>query len=200
MNFENLYNKIVFITGANSGVGFECAKVAFNNNAHVVMLCRNLEKAKRARKLILNVEDSDNLSSSSSSSIDIEKIDLASFKSVRECANRILKKYDRIDVLLNNAGVMLNQRSTTIDGNCTTLQVNFLSHFLLTKLLWPLLSSDARVCNVSSLTHLANILYTSDINMTNVWTIGYKEQAYCQSKLLNLMFSNELQRKLTVCC
>ena len=232
--YRNLKNQIVFITGANSGLGFECCKTAVMSGAHVVMLCRNLEKARNARDLILkqfefinsknknndnNNNNNDNTNNNNINDdmnnnnnnnvdnsianiqIDIELIDLSDFNSVRSCAERLLNRYSHCNVLLNNAGVMLNERQVTVDGNCLTLQTNFLSHFLLTSLLWPLLlraGSSARVCNVSSLTHLADICHADDLNMRHSWTFGFKEQAYCQSKLLNLMFSNELFRRLQV--
>jgi retinol dehydrogenase-12 len=140
--------KIVIITGGNSGIGKEAAVGIARTGAHVVIAARNPAKAAAAVTEIETRADA-------RGRVETMPIDLASFASVREFAAAFSAKHDRVDVLLNNAGLVLHKRSVTVDGHETQFQVNHLSHFLLTQLLADALGNGApaRVINVSSYAH-----------------------------------------------
>merc|ERR1712168_1656128 len=144
---RKLHGKTVVITGVNTGIGKVCARELAKRGAKVVILCRNMEKARSAAHELKEVEGVD---------IYVEQMDLASFKSIRECANRLISKLDKIDILLNNAGVMVCPEMRTEDGLEMQIGTNHFGHFLLTNLLLPLLKKaapGARIVNVSSMAH-----------------------------------------------
>ncbi len=180
--------KIIVVTGANSGLGFECSKTLAEKGATVVMTARNLQKGEQAR--------SDILSEQPDASLDLMKLDVGDLSSVRDFAAAFKAKYDRLDILLNNAGVMAIPRQETPDGFEMQLGVNHLGHFALTGLLLDVITQtpNARIHNVSS---SAN--YMGTINFDDL--MGEKEysrwDAYGQSKLANIFFTFELQKRLT---
>ena len=155
--------------------------------AHVIMVCRSQERGERAKT---EVE-----AKSGSKSVELMSADLASLASVRAFTEEFAKNQDSLHVLLNNAGVARPLRSLTIDGFETTLQVNYLSHFLLTNLLLPILkkSAPSRIINVSSVAHYSGHLKFDDLQMEKRYGVM---RAYSQSKLALVLFTHELARRL----
>ncbi len=179
--------KVMIVTGANVGLGYETALALAKKNATVIMACRNAEKAERARQEILKQAPSANL--------EVIPIDLSSLKSVRSFALNFLKKYKRLDVLINNAGIMIPPFSKTEDGFESQMGANYFGHFLLTGLLLQVLNStaNARVVNLSSIAHENGIIDLANLHAE----VSYSKMgAYGQSKLACLMHALELQRSL----
>ena len=183
--------KICLVTGASSGIGFETAKALAKMGAHVVMACRNEAKARVAQQDIINA--------SKNPDVDLLIVDMSSLDSVRELAQTIKKNYQRLDVLINNAGVMLSKRQLSADGYEMQYAVHHLGPFLLTHLLLDLLkasassSSSARIINVSSKLHsMANIEFD---NLQAEKKFGLLK-TYGMSKLALLMFSYSLAERL----
>ncbi len=182
-----LSGKSVIITGANCGLGLQAARMFAAAGAHVVLACRNAEKALAAMVYIKQRH--------ASASVESMPVDLADLSSVRAFAARFCRKYDRLHVLLNNAGVMALPHATTRDGFEMQFGTNHLGHFALTGLLLErmLQTPGARVVTVSSMAHRLGEIRFDDPD----WRRGYRKwPAYCQSKLANLLFTLELQRRL----
>ena len=145
-----LEGKIVAITGANTGIGRITAHEISKKGARVIMLCRNTEKAHSTAKEI---------NKNTGNQVDVVMCDLASFESIRECADTLLEKEDKIDILINNAGVMACPEMKTKDGLELQIGTNHFGHFLLTDLLQPLLRKSSatggspRIVIVSSMAH-----------------------------------------------
>lgn len=180
--------KRVLITGANSGIGYETARVLAQQGAHVILACRNEDKALAAMARIRQLYPRANLQ--------FMALDLGSLQSVRDLASLFFEQYDTLDILINNAGVMWLPESRTVDGFESQLGTNHLGHFALTGLLLPALlnTPGARIVTVSSIAHRDGNLHFDDLWLQN----GYgKQKAYAQSKLANLVFARELQRRLT---
>ena len=179
--------KIAVVTGANSGLGYESAQALIRRGAHVVIACRNQTKAAAAY---------DQLEACApETSLDSIPLDLSSLDSVREFAETFTAKYDRLDILLNNAGVMAPPRGETAEGFEMQFGTNHLGHFALTGRLMPtLLATPAsRVVTVSSFANLAGRINFDDLQSRK----GYSRYpAYMQSKLANLLFALELERRL----
>ncbi len=181
-------DKICLITGANSGIGKVTARELAKRGAHVIMLCRNQEKAERAKEDILKVCGHDK--------VDIVLADFASIRQIREAAEQINARYPRIDILNNNAGLLMgSKRQTTEDGFEMTFGVNHLAPFLLTHLLLDKLqaSKQGNIINVSSEAHRFASLKFDNLQYTKGYS-GLK--AYCLSKLCNILFTRELSRRL----
>jgi NAD(P)-dependent dehydrogenase (short-subunit alcohol dehydrogenase family) len=189
-HIPDLFGKVVIVTGANSGLGFEAAKVLAGKRATVVLACRNLQKAAAAQILIKQRVPN--------TKTDIISLDLGNLSSIQDFAANFTKKYQRLDILLNNAGVMAGPYQQTTDGFEKQIGTNHLGHFALTGLLFDILHDTpaSRIVTVSSLAHR---LGTIDFdNLLFEGGIGYKPMAaYGRSKLANLLFTYELQRKLT---
>jgi len=175
------------VTGANSGIGFETARMLAERGARVVLACRSLEKAAVACNAIrMAVPDAE---------LSAVRLDLTSAESVREAAATVSAEFDRIDLLVNNAGAAFGAL-TLIDGIDRTFVTNVLGPFAFTGLLLPrVLSAPAgRVVTVSSGSHEAGRLDLDDLAYTRR---GYgRWRAYARSKLANLLFTFELQRRL----
>jgi NAD(P)-dependent dehydrogenase (short-subunit alcohol dehydrogenase family) len=175
------------ITGANSGIGFEAARVLAERGARVILACRDLGRAMdAAARIEVAAPDAE---------AGVVRLDLASLDSVREAAGEIRSSCDRIDLLINNAGVMMPPYGVTADGFELQLGVNHLGHFALTGLLLDLLAQvpGARVVTVSSNSHREGQINFDDLQSQR----RYRRFAgYGQSKLANLMFTYELQRRL----
>ena len=186
---EPFTDKIFLITGANTGLGFETARMCARGGAHTILACRDADKANLARaSLIGEYPDC---------RVEVVELDLASLESVHRCAEALKQQLDRLDGLVNNAGVMMCPYQTTEEGFEMQMGVNHLGHFALTGQLLPLLKQApaARVVSVSSMAHRSaemdfeNFLYESDE--------GYSPlTAYRRSKLANLLFTMELQARL----
>ncbi|XP_026331147.1 retinol dehydrogenase 13-like [Hyposmocoma kahamanoa] len=187
-----LIGKTAIITGCNTGIGKETALDFYKRGAKVIMACRNLDKGEEAKKDIENkCKDLPE-----SGKLVLEKCDLASLNSVRDFAKKILDNEPQVNILVNNAGIMMCPKGETEDGFETQLGTNHLAHFLLTLLLLPRLrnSKPARIVTVSSKAHTRNGMKLDDLNF-KVRRYNAAE-AYSQSKLANVLFSKELAAKL----
>lgn len=187
-NIPDQTGKVIVITGATSGLGKQATKVLASKNATIVMAIRNTEKAKKAVQEIK--------SEYPKADIKIEQLDLGSLDSVRSFATQFQKDFDRLDVLINNAGVMMCPYSTTKDGFEIQMGTNHFSHFALTGLLMPLLkkTKDSRIVATSSIAHKTGNINFDDINWES--RKYNTNKAYSDSKLANLYFTYELDRKL----
>ncbi len=175
------------VTGANSGIGFETARVLAGRGATVVLACRNLGKAKDAADRIgAAAPDAD---------IRVVRLDLASLASVRDAAAELRASYQSLGLLINNAGLMFPPYGTTEDGFEQQFGVNHLAHFALTGLLLDrlLTSPGSRIVTVSSVGHRQGVINFDDLQSARRYR---RMAAYGQSKLANLMFTYELQRRL----
>jgi NAD(P)-dependent dehydrogenase (short-subunit alcohol dehydrogenase family) len=180
--------RVAIVTGSNSGIGFETARVLAEKGANVVMACRNLEKA--------NPKADEIRSAHPNASVEVMELDLSDLDSVQRFADAFRAKHSRLDLLINNAGIMVPPYGKTAQGFETQFGVNHLGHFALTGSLIDLLveTPGSRIVNVSSIAHYMGAIRFSDLQ----WENGYKAQpAYGQSKLANLLFTYELQRRLT---
>jgi NAD(P)-dependent dehydrogenase (short-subunit alcohol dehydrogenase family) len=179
-------DEIAVITGANSGLGFSATKILAENGAKVIMACRSLDKAKESKQEIIEELDDPDL--------EVMELDLSSLKSVESFAGKFREEYDSLDVLCNNAGLMALPRRETEDGFEMQLGVNHLGHFALTShLIDMIVDSSGRVVNQSSMAHEdAEIDFDDLMGEENYSKWG----AYGQSKLANLLFTYELDRRL----
>ena len=179
-------DKTCLVTGASSGIGKETALGLARLGFSVVLACRNRERGHAALDYIRQ--------KTGSSALELIMVDLADLGSVRRMAAEYLETRDRTDVLVNNAGLILTKRSVTVDGFETTFQVNYLSHFLLTRLLLDSLkrSAPSRIINVSSGAHTSGHIRFDDLQCAR----GYNAfKAYGQSKLAQVLFTYELSRR-----
>uniref|UniRef100_A0A3Q3FW11 Si:dkey-23o4.6 n=1 Tax=Labrus bergylta TaxID=56723 RepID=A0A3Q3FW11_9LABR len=184
----HLAGKTVLITGANAGIGKETSRDLARRGARVVMACRDLIRAEQAAEEIRLATGNGN--------VVIRHLDLASVYSVKQFAKDFIDSEDRLDILINNAGVMMCPKGLTEDGFETQLAVNHLGHFLLTNMLLPMLISSApsRVVTVSSIAHKGGRIDLDDLFFT---TRPYSPlESYKQSKLANVLFSRELAQRL----
>jgi NAD(P)-dependent dehydrogenase (short-subunit alcohol dehydrogenase family) len=180
--------RVAVVTGANGGLGFETAKALAGRDAHVVMAARDRAKAGAARDGIL--------AANSGASLEIIHLDLGSLASVATAANEILTTHDRIDLLVNNAGVMATPERSTEDGFELQLGVNHLGHWALTAHLLPamLRAEAARVVSVTSTAHhTGRAIDPDNPHLRRTYTPW---KAYSQSKLANFHFALGLQREL----
>ncbi|KAF2896590.1 hypothetical protein ILUMI_09592 [Ignelater luminosus] len=187
-----LDGKTAIVTGSNTGIGKMTALDFYKRGARVIMACRNMDKANEALEDIKNqCQGLTNVGD-----ISIKQLDLMSLESVRNCADEILKTEERIDLLINNAGVMTCPEGKTKDGFETHFGTNHLGHFLFTLLLLPKIikSTPARIVNVSSLAHIGGYINFDDLNFEKR---SYSAiLAYTQSKLANILFTKELASRL----
>jgi NAD(P)-dependent dehydrogenase (short-subunit alcohol dehydrogenase family) len=176
------------VTGANTGLGFQTAAALAARGAQVVLAVRNLDKGKDAVQKIT--------AASPGAAVTLQELDLASLDSVRAAAGELRSKHDGIDLLINNAGVMYTPKSVTADGFELQFGTNHLGHFALTGLLLDRLLPvpGSRVVTVSSVGHrIRAAIHFDDLQ----WERSYSRVgAYGQSKLANLLFTYELQRRL----
>ena len=184
----DIRGKTVLVTGATSGIGLEASVALARQGARVIMVGRNQAKTEAAR--------ADVASRSGSKEVSYLLADFASQASVRALANAVRSQADRLDVLVNNAGGVNKARTVTADGIETTFAVNHLGYFLLTNLLLDLVvkSAPARVVTVASVGHRRGTLDFEDLGFERG---GYSiMRAYSRSKLANILFANELARRL----
>jgi NAD(P)-dependent dehydrogenase (short-subunit alcohol dehydrogenase family) len=190
MSPPDLSGKVVVITGGNSGIGKQTALELAGMGANVVIAARNSTKAAAAVKEI-------QAETHAGARVETLPIDLASFASVRAFADAFLASHERLDVLINNAGLVLSKHTLTQDGHETQFQVNHLSHFLLTHLLQEQLTKSApsRVVNVASHAHKSarHGLDFDDLDWNNHRYRGF--QVYARTKLMNILFTRELARR-----
>ncbi|KAI0984350.1 hypothetical protein GJ496_003987 [Pomphorhynchus laevis] len=182
---RNLHGTVTIITGANSGIGYEATKILADRGSKVIMACRSEYKAKMAKDIMLR----ENINRD----IVVEIVDVSSLASVRSFAQRICSQYDKIDILINNAGVMTDS-CLSEDGYEIHFATNHLGHFLLTNLLLDKLkkSPDARIINVSSAAHLIGRFEESHLRKP-AWI---SMLAYADSKFCNILFTKELNKHL----
>ncbi len=178
--------KTVLITGANTGIGLETARVMAQRGARVLLGCRDEAKADAALQAIRK--------SAPNADLQWIELDLANLASIKAAANTVMSER-RLDLLINNAGVMMPPKTLTADGFELQFGVNHLGHFALTGQLLPLVMSTtgARVVNVSSLAHRNGRIDYADLNAET----NYKRmERYAMSKFANILFTYELQDKL----
>ncbi|NJD57969.1 MAG: short-chain dehydrogenase [Anaerolineales bacterium] len=188
-NIPDLTGKVIIVTGANSGIGLEAAREFARKGATTILACRNMDKARAALKSIL--------AEIPQARAEIMQLDLASLNSIRSFADEFKSRYDRLDVLVNNAGIMMVPYRQTEDGFEAQFGTNHLGHFALTGLLIDLLEKTpgSRVVNISSGGHrmgnmdFNNLLYRGGKGYSRI-------SAYGRSKLANLLFTYELERRL----
>jgi NAD(P)-dependent dehydrogenase (short-subunit alcohol dehydrogenase family) len=181
-----LDGRVALVTGANSGLGWNVALELARRGAHVVMACRNTAKAEQAA--------ADIRAQAPSASLSIEALDLSKLESVRACASAVAQRHARLDLLVNNAGVMFLPEERTQDGFEIHMASNHLGHFLLTGLLWDCLaqSDQARVVTMSSGLARLGRLPEDDLSHARRHS---PHLAYCDSKLANLVFARELAER-----
>ncbi len=180
--------RVAVVTGANTGLGFDTARVLAQRGATVVLAVRNLDKGKQAADRITAVAPG--------ADVAVQELDLASLASVRSAAADLAAAYPRIDLLINNAGVMYTPYQQTADGFEMQFGTNHLGHFALTGLLLPqlLAAPGSRVVTVSSMGHRIRAkIHFDDLQFERSYD---RVKAYGQSKLANLMFTYELNRRL----
>lgn len=179
--------KVAIVTGANIGLGYETALELAKKHMHVIMACRNLKKASIAKQNILNTFPT--------ASLEIMTLDLNSLKSVRSFAEEFRSKHTQLNLLINNAGIMIPPFSKTEEGFESQMGVNYFAHFLLTGLLLPLLeiTPESRIVSLSSMAHKNGKIDFANLNAEKSYS---KMGAYGQSKLACLMFAYELDRRL----
>ena len=187
-DLPDLTEKIVVVTGANSGLGFESSKALAEKGATVVMTARNMEKGEKAR--------SDILEDQPAASLDLMQLDVGSLAAIVEFVDAFKAKHDHLDILLNNAGVMAIPRQETADGFEMQLGVNHLGHFALTGLLLDVIlkTPKARIHNVTSTANFMGAINFDDLMGEHDYS---RWGAYGQSKLANVFFTFELHKRLT---
>jgi len=187
----DLSGKTVIVTGANVGLGYWSAHHMVGKNAKVIMACRNLKKAEAAKEKIL--ADYPN------AKLEILQLDLGDLASVRDAAKVINANYDRIDSLLLNAGVMANPYTLSKQGLQLQFAVNVLGHFYFTKLILDkvVAAQPSTIVSVSSSAHYyAELPFMLEASQLNDEANYDQLQHYCQSKLGNVLFAQELQDRL----
>jgi protochlorophyllide reductase len=183
----DLTGGVALVTGANSGIGYQTAAALADHGAHVILACRDDEKARQARDKLESELDR--------SSLELLHLDLADLVSVRRAAEEVLSVHARLDILVNNAGVMGTPYRQTADGFELQMATNHLGHFALTGLLLDRIvtTERSRIVTVSSHLHRMGRLRPDDVAgaaFHNTWL------AYGTSKLANLLFTAELGRRL----
>ena len=179
--------RVVVITGGNSGLGFETAKAFALRNAEVVIACRSKGKGENAKKSIITLFPN--------CKVTVMPIDLTDLSSVRAFASQFKQNYSRLDILINNAGVMTCPYALTKDGFESQMGTNHLGHFALTGHLIKLITSTpgSRVVVVSSLAH-KQWKISFENSLSEYATSYNRMRAYARSKLANLLFAYRLQR------
>jgi len=181
---DDLDGRTVLITGASRGIGRESALMLARMGARVVVAARN---ADRGSGVVKEIERN-------GGKAEFLLMDMASFASVRSAAERLASSARALDVLINNAGTVSRERQLTVDGHELTWQTNYLSGFLLTQLVMPLLERAAkpRVVNVSSVAHKSGQIDWDDVELAHGYR-GFK--AYAQTKLAQIIFTRELAHR-----
>lgn len=185
-NIPDQTGRIVIVTGANSGLGYETTRALAQKNATVIMACRNLTKGEKALK--------DVMAHAPNADVKLMQLDLGSLDSVKQFAENFRAEYTQLDLLINNAGIMAIPRSETKDGFEMQFGVNHLGHFALTGLLIDMIAQtpNSRVVNVSSSANYMGTINFDDLMSEKDYS---RYGVYGQSKLANVLFSNELQRR-----
>lgn len=187
-NIPDQNKKIVIITGSNSGIGFEAARILANKNAKVIVAVRNLDKG-NAAKIKITKENS-------KADVEVMRLDLADLSSVKSFSDEFKQKYDQLDILINNAGVMIPPYSKTREGFELQMGVNHLGHFALTMQLLDIIKKtpNSRIVNVSSGAHKIGNINFDDFNWEKRQYKAWR--AYGDSKIANLYFTKELAERI----
>lgn len=183
--------KVVVITGCNTGIGKETARDLFVRGAKILMAVRNVEKGEQAKQEIMESSKG----AEGVGSLEVLQLDLSSLQSVRNFASGVDSSVNKIDILINNAGIMACPRNETSDGFESQLGVNHLGHFLLTLLLLPRIRAAApsRIINLSSMAHKFGRIHFDNLMLNERYT---PFAAYSQSKLANILFTRKLANLL----
>lgn len=187
-NLKDQNGKTVLITGANTGLGFQTALELAKKNTFVILAGRSEEKINQAIVTIQNEVPT--------AKLEAGIVDLSGLKSIKDFADKIKEKHNRLDILINNAGVMFPPASTTKDGFELQFGVNFIAHFALTAHLFELIDStkDSRIVTLSSIAHKNGKIDFDNLKLEKPYD---KFREYGQSKVADLIFTFELQRRLT---
>lgn len=185
-NIPDLTGKTVIVTGANSGIGLEMARALTGKHANVVLACRNEERGKAALQSIVREHPE--------ARAELIQLDLSNLASIHRFADEFTGRHGRLEILINNAGIMVPPFAKTVDGFESQFGTNHLGHFALTGLLLDSLlhTTRARVVTVSSGGHRFGKIDFDNLNAEHTYDRG---KAYGQSKLANLLFTSELQRR-----
>ncbi len=184
----DLKGKICIVTGSNSGIGKVTALEIAKMGATVIMVSRDRNKGEKALEEVRNL--------SGNKDVELMLCDFASQKSIRKFAEEFKSKYQKLHILVNNAGLILTEKTITEDGIESTFAINHIGYFLLTELLLDVIreSTPARIVNVSSDAHKTGHIDFDDINFERK---KYSSTgAYCNSKLANILFTRELAKRL----
>ncbi|KAM7542611.1 hypothetical protein Aperf_G00000008033 [Anoplocephala perfoliata] len=209
-----LDGKLIIVTGANAGIGKETTAELARRGAKVIMACRNMEKAEAAKADILSLYGKDQPTALTKNVVNeevrkcltpvlpeqlvIEKLDLSSLKSVRDFAQRICKGDTKIDILINNAGIMACPYDTTEDGFEIQMGTNHLGPFLLTELLLPAIKRAGNGSRIILLSSVAHRSAKTNLIPLNMEKDGYNRmESYSRTKLANAMYANYLSRSLS---
>ncbi|GLU51458.1 oxidoreductase [Dyadobacter frigoris] len=187
-NSTDQSGRTVIVTGANIGIGFETARALYEAGAHVILACRNQQNAEEALAKMQEKR--------CKGSLEINLLDLSGLESVKVFAEKFLQNHDRLDLLINNAGVANPPDAKTAEGFELQFSTNFLGHFALTAYLYPVLSTTAgsRIISLSSIAYLHGQIDFENLKSEKSYDAS---REYCQSKLAATIFGIELQRKLT---
>ncbi len=186
-NIPDLTGKVIIVTGGNSGLGYESVKAFAEKGAEVILASRSVEKGEAAKKAMGEVKGN----------ISVLPLDLMDFSSIKSFTEKFQQKYKRLDVLLNNAGIMTTPYFLTKDGLEAQMGTNHFGHFALTGLLFDMIKNtpESRIVNVSSMAHKQGKMDFGNLLFEN--GEGYSPlKSYGRSKLSNLLFTHELQRKI----
>lgn len=178
--------RVALVTGANSGLGLETTRALISRGCTVLMACRSARKGEAARSQLLG---------SGAAGLDLLELDLSDLTSVARCAREVAERYGRLDLLINNAGLMAPPRMRSRQGYELQFAVNHLGHFALTKALLPLMGDrpQARVVTVTSGAQYFGVMAWDDLQGEQRYD---RWKAYSQSKLANVMFALELNQRL----
>lgn len=178
--------RVALVTGANSGLGLETTRALISRGCTVLMACRSARKAEAARAQLLET---------GAAGVDLLELDLSDLTSVERCAQDVAERYGRLDLLINNAGLMAPPRTLSRQGHELQFAVNHLGHFALTKALLPLMHDrpQARIVTVTSGAQYFGVMAWDDLQGERRYD---RWKAYAQSKLANVMFALELNQRL----
>ncbi|WP_197274021.1 SDR family oxidoreductase [Hymenobacter sp. DG25A] len=187
---SDMHGKTVLITGASGGIGLATARQLARQGAHMVLVCRNPEKAEQARITVQDAAGPEN-------PVDVLLCDLSLLNNVRTLAAEVARRYPRLDVLINNAGIMPGPFTVTEEGHELSWVTNHLSVFTLTNLLLPqlLAAEQARIITLASEAHWLGQIEASQEARNDPHRYS-AITAYCDSKLANILFTNELAHRL----
>jgi len=186
-NIPDQSGKIIIVTGANAGIGFETALALYETGAHVLLACRSMENAEQAINKLKE--------KGGKGTLEAMQLDLSDLNAIKQFADDFLKTHHQLDILINNAGVMVPPASKTVQGYELQFGVNFLGHFALTGYLYPLINitPNSRIVTVSSMAYLRGAIDFENLRSEKDYD---PMREYAQSKLANIFFTRELQRRI----